>query len=294
MRRTAPSYVLAGDVSVSTLLAALDNSTAARPVLEAAMVLADLFGATVQALHVAEDGDGKARALAAAAGVPIRTVKDPTVRSLVEAAQAKEVAALVLGVRGTPMGPRPAGGTALAVIKSLGKPLVVVPPDLPVPYRPTSILVPLDATTATATALRRTIELSCAGNLVVVLLHVHTEECLPMFSDQPQHETEAWIEEFVARYSPRGLDLVSVELRVGEPSEQVLAVTGEVGAGLIALAWAQDLSPGRAAVVREVLRRSRVPVLLVPARREIADSTGPADRPSFVVLDTDAEHVLSR
>jgi nucleotide-binding universal stress UspA family protein len=256
---------------MSTLLAALDNSAAARPVLNVALLLAKLLGATVEALHVKEDGDATARAVAEAANVRIRTLKDPTVPSLVQAAQAEQVIGLVLGARGMPMGPRPAGRTALGVIERVGKPVVVVPPELPALYRLKAVLVPLDATPATAAAMRSTIEIACAGNLDVVLLHVHTDGSMPMFTDQPHHETEAWIQEFVARHCPRDLaDRISVELRVGVPSEHVLAVAAQVGADLITLGWARDLSPGRAAVVREVLRRSGVPVLLIPVRHEPA------------------------
>lgn len=39
---------------------------------------------------------------------------------------------------------------------------------------------------------------------------------------------------------------------------------------LIALGWSQELAGGGAAVVREALERSRVPVLLVPVGAPIA------------------------
>lgn len=38
---------------------------------------------------------------------------------------------------------------------------------------------------------------------------------------------------------------------------------------MIALGWAQELAEGRAAVVREALERSRVPVLLVPVAAQV-------------------------
>ncbi|HSC91419.1 MAG TPA: universal stress protein, partial [Gaiellaceae bacterium] len=78
----------------------------------------------------------------------------------------------------------------------------------------------------------------------------------------PHHELEAWKEEFLARHAPRPED-VRLEVRVGRPGESVLRVAEEADADLIALGWARDLSRGRAAVVREVLERSPIPVLLV-------------------------------
>jgi hypothetical protein len=40
----------------------------------------------------------------------------------------------------------------------------------------------------------------------------------------------------------------------------------ELGCELIALGWSQQLSAGRAPVVRETLERSRLPVLLIPVQ----------------------------
>jgi nucleotide-binding universal stress UspA family protein len=41
---------------MSKVLAAIDNSAAARPVLASAAALADLLGAELEAIHVREDG----------------------------------------------------------------------------------------------------------------------------------------------------------------------------------------------------------------------------------------------
>jgi nucleotide-binding universal stress UspA family protein len=70
----------------------------------------------------------------------------------------------------------------------------------------------------------------------------------------------------VARYCPWGIGKVTVELRVGRPAEEILAVAEETEAQLIAIGWSQEIDWGRAPVVREVLERGRTPVLLVPVR----------------------------
>jgi nucleotide-binding universal stress UspA family protein len=98
----------------------------------------------------------------------------------------------------------------------------------------------------------------------VVVLHVHDADSLPAFSDQPQHETRAWKEEFVARYCPWGIGKITLELRVGRREEEILAVAAETQSQLIALGWSQELAAGRAPVVRQVLERGRVPLMLVP------------------------------
>jgi len=260
---------------MTKVLAAIDNSAAARPVLATALVVAPLFSAEVEAVHVREDGDRNARAAAEAADVPLREIPGPRVASLVAEGQADEVAALVLGVRGSLVGRRPAGRTALELIVALRKPLVVVPPHAVVPPRLERVLVPLDATAETTAALADTIELACGAGIEVVALHVHDRDTLLRFDDQPQHELDAWRREFLARHCPRP-QRARLEVRVGAPGRHVVAVAGDQQADLVVLGWAQDLSAGHATVVREVLGHSDVPVLLLPIDREEAEGARPS------------------
>jgi len=248
---------------MSKLIAAIDNSAAARPVLATAAALAGLLRAEVEAVHVRANGGSTAAAAAAAAGVPLRTLEPPVMESLVEVAKQSDVRAVVFGTRSSPTGPRPAGQVALALIGILRKPAVVVPPQAPLAYSLERILVPLDASKKTAAALRETIELAGDADVEIVVLHVLHGASLPLFSDQPQHEPEAWRHEFLARYSHQP-ERVRLETRVGLPAELVHTIATETGADLIALAWSQNMSAGRATVVRAVLERSDVPVLLVP------------------------------
>ncbi|HUP31924.1 MAG TPA: universal stress protein [Gaiellaceae bacterium] len=245
-------------------MAAVDNSAAARPVLAAGKEIAVLFGAALEAVHVREDGGRTAAAEADAAGVPLRTIESESVAGgLIEEGRSPAVVALVMGARGARTGRRPAGHVALELIVSTSKPVVVVPPTARAPWRLERILVPLDATLATTSALARTIELARRAEIEVVALHVHDERSLPPFTDQPQHELEAWRHEFLARYCPHG-EGARLDVRVGSPGEHVLDVAAAEDVSLIALGWAQDLGRGHAVVVQEVLGRSAVPVLLVP------------------------------
>jgi Universal stress protein family len=95
---------------------------------------------------------------------------------------------------------------------------------------------------------------------------VHEEEVIPAFTDQPQHEQAAWAREFLERFCRWGVGTVRLETRVGRSGELIPLVADECGCDLIALGWAQELSSGRAPVVRETLERSHLPVLLVPVR----------------------------
>lgn len=54
------------------------------------------------------------------------------------------------------------------------------------------------------------------------------------------------------------------EVRSGWPSDRILEVAGPERADLIALGWRRRLAPDRAAVVRDVLARTPVPVILLP------------------------------
>jgi nucleotide-binding universal stress UspA family protein len=249
---------------VRRLLAAIDESAAARAVLVVARGLAPMYRARVDVLHVAEGAEAAAAAAAAAAGLGLRVLEGPVLDVLRDAVAEPGVAGLVLGARGTPEGRRPVGSTALALITSARRPLVVVPPDVGEPFSPDRILVPLNGTLASAGALAETVELACRCQAEVVLLHVHHEALMPAFSDQPQHEVPAFAREFLRRYCPRSLDDVRLELRIGDPREHVLAVAAETGADLVALGWSQQLGEGRAAVVRETLASSPIPILLVP------------------------------
>jgi nucleotide-binding universal stress UspA family protein len=225
--------------------------------------VAPLYRARVDAVHIREDGARAAQAAAAAAGVDLRELSDHALDTLIEIGHEHDVVALVIGTRAGRFARRPLGHVALDLLVAVRKPLVLVPPHTALPFRLQRVLVPLDGTSATAVALTRTVELARDSEVEVDVLHVQGEDSLPLFSDQPQHETESWAREFLARYCP-DVDLARLHLRVGWPGEHVVRVAHEMNADMIALGWAQDLSPGRAAVVREALERSEIPVLLVP------------------------------
>lgn len=249
---------------MTRILAAVDNSAAARPVLETAKAIEPLYGSPVEAVHVRQGSTAIADAEAEAAGVPLRLESGSPQEVLAKLLGEPEVRALVIGARATPAGRRPAGGTALGLVTSVPKPVVVVPPDTREPERIDRILVPLDGSPESAAAVSGMIELARGSGIAVIVLHVRAEEDLHAFSDQLQHEARAWVEEFLARFCPVPAHDVDIELRVGVPHEEVGSVARETGADLIALGWSQEVTSGRAAVVRAVLSSSPVPVLLIP------------------------------
>jgi nucleotide-binding universal stress UspA family protein len=261
---------------MSKVIAALDTSLAANPVLRTAVALGDALGSEVEAVHVTVHGDRVARSAAGAAGVPYRTASGPVVERLVEIGRANDVVALVLGARGSPLARRPMGGTALAVATALSKPLVVVPPEARVRDHFRSVLVPLTGRDMEHHTPRAIVALAEGEELDVTVLHVLDELSLPSFTDQPQHEDEARVSEFLRRYCPWGIGKVRFEVRIGRREDVVPTVADEVNADIVALGWAQELEPDRTPVIRTMLTRSTVPLLLVPVQvtgaRELVSS----------------------
>ena len=251
---------------MTKVLAALDDSLAGTPVAATAQALAKLFAAEVEAVHVHTNGGRTARSTAEAAGLPLRTLSGPVIEGLIEAGEAPDVVALVIGARGTPSGHRPLGSTAAAVAAALRKPIVIVPPEATGPKSFERILVPLEGSLSASLSPRWIFEVAAGTNVDVVALHIHDERSIPAFTDQPQHESATWSHEFLRRYLPSGIGTVRLERRVGHTAEVLTRVAEEQGCDLIALGWSQELAHGRAPVVRGTLERSRLPVVLVPVR----------------------------
>jgi nucleotide-binding universal stress UspA family protein len=252
---------------MTSVLAALDNTVAARPVLATAEAFASLVGSEPAVTHVRVNGDRAARLVAEAAGRPLVELTGEPVEELVRAASRDDVSAIVLGTRATPAGARPVGHTALAVAERVAKPVLLVPPDTPRAGTIKRVLVPLEGSVSSSLAPRQIFELAAQQHINAVVLHVLEEASLPLFTDQPQHEAAAWAREFLARYCPSGADQVAFESRVGRPEELIPRAAEELAVDLVALGWSQELARGRAPVVRAVVERARIPVLLVPVVR---------------------------
>jgi nucleotide-binding universal stress UspA family protein len=262
---------------MTKLLAAVDNSTAALPVVGAAGAIADLLGAKVEVLHVVEDGDDLARAAADSALVPFWRLDGDPVEQLLAAADDADVMGIVVAARNIdgPHAPT-VGTTCRGLITQLGKPVVVVPPDMDGPARIDRVLVPLDESRATSEAVGRAVGSLADSDVELVILHVSSPDDVPRFSEQPQHETDTWSDEFLMRYSPADSSRVSLELRFGDPAAEVSATATRVAADLVVLAWRQTFDEGHAAVVERLLRQDRIPVLLVPIGTGIQPATAGA------------------
>lgn len=248
------------------VLIALDNSLAARAVISSGRALAGLLSADIEAMHVRVDGERTVREAAESAAVPLRVVSGPVVETLVDAGKSDDVIALALGARGSEVARRPLGSTAARVAGILPKPVLIVPPAARTVSAFRRVLVPVEGTLSSSLAPSVVFELAAGARIDAIALHVYDETSVPAFTDQPQHEQPAWEREFLQRYCPWGIGDIKLETRVGRSGELIAEVAEECDCDVIALGWSQELSGGRAPVVRETLERSSRPVLLVPVQ----------------------------
>jgi nucleotide-binding universal stress UspA family protein len=262
---------------MTTVLAALDTSAAARPVLETACRLAELTGSEVEAVHVHTDPaehDDTPEGLAERAGVPLTRLPGPVEEALLGALEAPGVVAMAIGAHGLPDGRRLVGHTAATVLERAGKPLVVVPAEAVSPSAFTRLLAPLEGTERSTRPVVEQLLPLLGTDLDLLVLHVYDEATLPPMLDHPEYDLRILGGEFLARHFPAS---TRIELRTGSVAERVTEVADEQGVDLIVMSWSQDPSPERARTVREVLRTTRLPVLLVPAGP--SGSYGPTCRP---------------
>jgi nucleotide-binding universal stress UspA family protein len=247
---------------MSKVIAAIDHSNTSEPVVIMAHAVAEALAASVEVLHVVEGDDESAHPVTLVAGPSVRHLSGDPVEVLPLVADEEDVVALVIGARAHTGGRRPAGHVAMALARVTDKPVVVVPPGSHPPEHLRTVVVAMEGTPGKARALQRSIEISSRAGLDIVVVHVHDEDSVPSFSDQVQHETEAYAKEFFSRHLI-GAPQMRLELRLGIPANEVLAAVESAQAELVAVGWPRSQDPRRGAVAREILDRSPVAVLLV-------------------------------
>lgn len=255
------------------VLIAIDDHPSNATTLEVGVALGRALERTVTASHVADAAPAPVRAAADRAGVDLQVRSGPVVPTLIEVVAAPEVAVAVVGRGQLARADRPAGHVALALIEATDTPTLLVPPGtsagLDAPLQ--TVLLPLDGAMATEAAVAPTVGLLADAALEVVVVHVLADQEVPVFLDQAHHDLAAWGQEFLARHAVTG-SAPRIVLRAGTPGRSVLEVASTEAADLIVLGWSQDLSVGRAEVVRLLLADAKVPVLLVPVEPHGDDS----------------------
>jgi len=234
------------------VLAAVDNSLAGNPVLVTARALARVLGARVEGIYVVADGEPPPHEAAAAVGVPLRVVTGPVVERLADAGCAEDTAAMVIGARSRPTSPHALGSTALAVLASATKPVIVVPPLGRIAPRITRVLVPLDRVSASLVPIWP-IDSVEGLNLEVIGLPADVDEVKDA-------------KDLLNRFLPSGIGSIRLESRAGKREDLVALVADELNCDLIAFAWAPEVATSREELVRGAQERSPLPIMVVPAK----------------------------
>ncbi len=251
------------------ILAAIDNSLTSRRVLETAGTLARLLAADVEVVHVHDSTSALM-----AAQRPLRILIGDPATALLEAIDDDDVLLVVIGSGRIRTGAHRLGHVTRAVMTLASKAVVVVPPQpvSPEPGMAAKVVVPLDGSEVTAKALRKFLARLAKGGVDTVALHVfNATDAAGQCWDHFYYDFPAWLKAFrQSNYLPP-----ATRLEVGNCPvvAEVLRIAAAEQAMLIAVAWSQDLSPGRAELVTALLTSTRVPVLLLPvatARRRPA------------------------
>ncbi|MGO9341544.1 MAG: universal stress protein [Acidimicrobiales bacterium] len=245
---------------MSRVIAAVDHVTASQSVIGMAQAVAYALDASLEIQFLPEEGDLTQPTTEVGGRPSLAHYGDP-VEGLASAAQESDVVAIILGAHTTSVHQQAPGHLAMALADRTDKPVLVVPPGVLVPDRLRTVVLAMEGTPAKARALQRSVAISARAGLEIVVVHVEDEESIPSFSDQIQHETEAYAQEFFARHLI-GAPQMRLELRVGDPATEVLSAAEAADAELIAVGWPQD--PSRGDVARRIVALSAVPVLMVP------------------------------
>lgn len=266
-----------------TLVAALSGTPETGVVLRTALGVAQLMGMGVEAVHVAEDAQAKRAAVATARanGARVHHRQGEVVPQLLDALASPRVFGAVMGARTFLAGPRPMGSTALRVLRATSKPVVFVPPEIAPPdgFVPRRLVVPVDGSAAVSDALvDMERHFRPDAEVEIVVLYVF-DGLTPTMVDHPEHGLSDWGKEFVLRHFPG--ERRSLEWRTGDPGSAVIDVAERSASDLVVLCFGGDIDVGHGAVLREVLARSQIPVLVLPAP-QVTTSEGMSRDPTGV------------
>jgi len=253
---------------VSLVLAALDDSAAASLVLETAIEIAVLTGATLEAVHVRENPARSSEtpiSIAGRAGVVLHLLDLDSDRGieavLFDRLSQPGVLLAVIGNRSVKGGRRPCGHVADYLLARLDIPVVVVPPEVVGPRRVRCLLLPLGGSAVSSRSVVDQLLPMLVSDVELVVVHVFTSTTAPAMLDRPVRDLEILGRDFLSRHLPHA---TQIEFRSGLASAQILAVSALQNADLIVLSWSRGSLTERSQIVRELVEASVVPVLLLP------------------------------
>jgi nucleotide-binding universal stress UspA family protein len=272
-------------MSEPVILVPLDGSEQSLAALPVAKVLGEIERATLHILHVGEHelagGELRSRLGPKAPVLDGFTIDarvgTPAAEILQVAEEIKPRLIVMCKHSGAERG-KLLGHTAVKVLHDAPCPVVLVPPERgATPWRLHHVLVPHDGTPTTSAALQPAAELAERGGAELLVAHVTNIRAAPAepgslttprYLDQPQHEWPAWTSEFVKRlacFCPLGRLHVRIFLTHGNPAAEVLRLSERQSTDLIVLAWRGRWEAPRAATLKDILRETRCPIMVVRA-----------------------------
>ncbi len=269
----------------SSVLVALDGSPAAMTAVPVAHMLAGQLRARLDILHVVSPGGsqlhmsdwlkglGDILGVSAFSEIDIHLHVGEPAAIILQLASEPDAVLIVLTTHGRQIEPgRILGHVAEAVVAGTIRPVVLVRPEAPtagLPVNPIQrLLLPLDGSPTTATAVQQAIILASFLGASVDVLYVadhpnstHMEAGqmgLPAYFDQPQHEWAQWDTEIVDRLCRSCAQFppemhTRVFLREGDIGQEIVRFAGDEHYDGILLVRRSHLEPGHAHTLRTVL-----------------------------------------
>ena len=267
------------------IIVPLDGSAHATAAMPVAKALADLDGATLHFVHVAEPIIPPRELLEMVGltseqlhGSVIEQAAGAPAASIVRLAREWQGAPIVMCSHTALARSRGAIGTvAEGVLREAPGPVVLVPPRRgPRPWTLRRIVLPHDGTPTTVAAMEPAADLAQRSGAELEVVHVAAPAAprsnapgtltVPRYVDHPQHEWPQWAREFLGRAQGLCHHPPSVRprlfMRVGEPAAEILRFASESESDLIALAWRGYLEPERATTLKDVIRDAPCPVIV--------------------------------
>lgn len=271
------------------VLVAWDGSPASATAFPLARVIAERLGATLQILYVHPPGKvdpALLKELRLAAdkldGAEFRIRAGDAATEIMKATEEEDVALIVLTTHGRVVEARRGmGHVAEEVVRRTRRPVFLVNPEVALgrpPNRLGRILLPLDGTPKTAVALRPATELAEKLGAELDLLYVASPDqavpsergsmVAPRYVDQAQHEWPQWTQEAIRRLAQSCAGCPpSVKTRMflaqGDIGEEITRFANQHGAEAVVLVRRSRLQPGRARVLRAVLKAAPCPILIL-------------------------------
>lgn len=238
------------------VVAAIDSGPVSAAVIAMARFLAPIFDSSVEIVTTEE-------ACRHAVYDDVQLLSGDAPTALVDyVSSSEEVTCLVLGMRTVAAGPRPAGHVTITMITSCSIPVVVVPPPNAAPtHEVRRVLVPLEGNSPPSTVLNETVERFTAAGLDIDTVHVFDSSNVPMFWNG-WDDPGLWAEQFSQQFSPAEGRTGLLTGNVGQRLREAIDATHS---SLVLLEWKRQLDESGAAVVRELLATSGVPLMLLPS-----------------------------